>query len=408
MKAFMQRKLQEVRETLGATRLTDEAAMEVIIRSVFDDEEAERFSGAQLRQAIDKLFYQTRCQLGILQPLLAREDVSEIMVNGPTHIFVETQGEIHPYALTFDSAEEVEEILRTIAAQVHREINELHPILDARLADGSRVNGVYRNVAVNGPILTIRKFSGQYMTMDSLIAEGTVNREGAALLAILVACRYNLFISGGTSSGKTTLLNALADYIPPAERVIVIEDSSELKLQNLKNIVHLECRNNNALGRGQVTMAQLIKSSLRMRPDRIIVGEVRGGEVLDMLQAMNTGHAGSLSTGHGNSVEGMLQRLETLYLMAMPLTIEAVRAQIAQAIDVMVHVERMEDGQRRVVEITEVLGEKEGDYQLNRLMIMGENHRLERIGTLRATRKARLKGGDYADKLRALGFFDEG
>jgi pilus assembly protein CpaF len=296
--------------------------------------------------------------------------------------------------------------MRSLAAQVHREINEMQPIVDARLADGSRVNGVYKNVAVNGPILTIRKFSDRYRTLESLIAGETISEEGGRLLALLVACGYNLFISGGTSSGKTTFLNALADYIPEEERIIVIEDSSELKLAGIKNIVHLECRNRNTLGKGEVNMAQLIKSSLRMRPDRIIVGEVRGGEVLDMLQAMNTGHAGSMSTGHGNSVEGMLHRLETMYMMAMPLHVDAIRAQIAEAIDVMIHLEKSADGRRRVVEIVEVIGYSQGTFRLNPLMTMSADwQRLEPTGnTIKSTRKLILKGDGYAGQLRDMGF----
>ena len=227
------------------------------------------------------------------------------------------------------------------------------------------------------------------------------------MLFCLTECRYNIFISGGTSSGKTTFLNALADAVPEGERIIVIEDSSELKLSGIENIVHLECRNSNALGRGQVTMSQLIKSSLRMRPDRIIVGEVRGGEVLDMLQAMNTGHAGSMSTGHGNSAEGMLQRLETMYMMAMPLHVDAVRSQIAEAVDIMVHLERMEDGTRRVVEICEITGYRNQAFQKNTLMLRDAAGCLQTTGNLlQQKRKLLLKGENYAGRLREMGFVD--
>lgn len=266
------------------------------------------------------------------------------------------------------------------------------------------MNGVYKNVAVNGPILTIRRFSESYMTMDSLIQSGSITAEGARLMACLTACGCNIFVSGGTSSGKTTFLNALADFIPPSERIIIVEDSSELKLSNVENIVHLECRNSNTLGRGQVTMSQLIKSSLRMRPDRIIVGEVRGAEVLDMLQAMNTGHS-SMSTGHGNSVEGMLQRLETMYMMAMPLHVDAVRAQIAEAVDIMVHLERMDDGVRRVVEICEIGGYRNQQYILNPLLVRNEKGLLQQTGNrLLGRRKVELKGESYVHQLREMGF----
>lgn len=412
MEHFMKEKLETVRDALGRGMVADdEEALELIVNLVFEDRRADRFCIEELELLIKKLFYKTRCRLGILQPLMEDSEVTEIMVNGPNHVFVERNGKMERYGIEFDSVEEVEEIMRGIAAQVHREINELQPIVDARLADGSRVNGVYKNVAVNGPILTIRKFSERYMTLESLIAGGTISAEGGRLLALLVACGYNIFISGGTSSGKTTFLNALADYIPAGERIIVIEDSSELKLSNVENIVHLECRNSNALGRGEVDMAKLIKSSLRMRPDRIIVGEVRGGEVLDMIQAMNTGHAGSMSTGHGNSVEGMLRRLETMYMMAMPIHVDAIRAQIAEAIDIMVHVERMEGGRRRVVEIVEVIGYRDGAFHLNPLMELGtmdEGVLMATGNSLLFARKALLKGGCYADQLREMGFIHGG
>ena len=242
------------------------------------------------------------------------------------------------------------------------------------------------------------------MTMDSLIASGSVSEEGAALTECLIACGYNLFVSGGTSSGKTTFLNALADFIPSSERVIIVEDSSELKLSGVENVVHMECRNSNTLGRGLVSMSQLIKASLRMRPDRIVVGEVRGEEVLDMLQAMNTGHSG-MSTGHGNSVEGMLQRLETMYMMAMPLQLDAVRSQISNALDIMIHLERRDDGSRRVVEICEISGCRDGHYELNPLMLRDETGNLKKTGNhLIHRRKLELKGADYVHRLQSLGF----
>ena len=293
---------------------------------------------------------------------------------------------------------------------MHREISEMNPIVDARLADGSRVNSVYSNVAINGPILTIRKFSDKYMTMEDLIKNGTLTAKAALLLKTLVECGYNIFVSGGTSSGKTTLLNALAEAVPAEERVIVIEDSMELKLSAIENIVHMECRNAGASGKGSVTMSQLIKSSLRMRPDRIIVGEVRGAEVADMLQAMNTGHSGSMSTGHGNSVEGMLRRLEAMYLMAVSMNIDAIRAQIAEGIDIMVHIEKI-DGKRRITEITEITGYERGQFILNRLMLLmtsdteGASDDILPTGScIKNSRKLWLKGGKYADLLRQHGF----
>ncbi|MCI8610067.1 MAG: CpaF family protein [Firmicutes bacterium] len=407
MKEFMKDMLEQVRFSLAAgDGIDDEAAMELIVTTVFSDERSEIYSIEELDQVIKRLFYKTRCRLGILQPLMEEQEVTEIMVNGAQNIFVEREGVIERYGLSFDSNEEIEEIMRAVAAQVHREVNELQPIVDARLEDGSRVSGVYKNVAINGPTLTIRKFSERYMTLKHLIQAGTITPEGGKLLTLLVICGYNIFISGGTSSGKTTFLNALAEYIPKEERVIVIEDSSELKLNQVENVVHLECRNSNASGKGQVDMSRLIKASLRMRPDRIIVGEVRGGEVLDMVQAMNTGHSGSLCTGHGNSVEGMLRRLETMYMMAMPITIEAIRSQIGEAIDIMVHMEKMEDGRRRVVEITEVIGYRKGEFILNPLMKLlgGREGTLTVTGnSLSFSRRAVWKGDVYADQLRNMG-----
>ena len=406
---FFERALAAFRRGLRAEpAANDEDAMMRIVDLVFRDEAAARYSVQELDGMIRKLFYKTRCRLGILQPLMEDPSVTEIMVNGPQDIFIERGGKLERCPMTFDSLEELEDIMRNIAAQVHREINEMQPIVDARLEDGSRVNGVYRNVAVNGPILTIRKFSENFLTLKSLTGSGTVTETGAQLLACLVECGYNIFVSGGTSSGKTTLLNALSEHIPAGERVIVIEDSSELKLTCVENIVHLECRNSNAAGKGQVTMSQLLKSSLRMRPDRIIVGEVRGSEVLDMLQALNTGHSG-MSTGHGNSVEGMLRRLETMYMMAMPLHIDAVRAQIAEALDIMVHVEKLEGGRRRVVEITEIEGFENGKFLLNPLLKRQDGGNLLPTGnSLKHSRKVVWKGEAHVQKLRDLGFLPAG
>ncbi|MBQ1630108.1 MAG: CpaF family protein [Firmicutes bacterium] len=343
----------------------------VIIETVFRKDEARELGWEELDELIQSTYLMTRGKLGILDPLAEDEDVTEIMVNGKDSIFYEKNGRIERYGLSFNTTEDLEEVMRNIAGSVHREINELNPIVDARLEDGSRVNGVYKNIALNGPILTIRKFSGKYITMDDLVGNGTVTKRQAEFLRALVESGYNLFISGGTSSGKTTLLNALSDYIPKEERVIVIEDSMELKLSHIENIVHMECRNANSRGKGLVTMADLIKTSLRMRPDRIIVGEVRGGEVVDMLQAMNTGHSGSMSTGHGNSTEGMLKRLESMYLMSVPLNVDAIRAQIAEGVDVLIHLERDRYGKRRIVEMKELLGYENGEFALNNLMLNG-------------------------------------
>lgn len=343
-------------------------AFEMIVHTVFSEPGAEMEDDAELDTVIRKITYMTRGRLGILDPLAEDEEISEIMVNGKDDIFYEKNGRVLRYDMEFDTTEELEEVMRNIAGSVHREINELNPIVDARLSDGSRVNGVYKNVAVNGPILTIRKFSDKYMTMNDLMANGTLTESESEYLTSLVACGYNLFISGGTSSGKTTLLNALSTAVPEHERVIVIEDSMELKLSHIKNIVHMECRNANSRGKGMVTMSDLIKASLRMRPDRIIVGEVRGGEVAEMLQAMNTGHPGSMSTGHGNTVEGMLKRLEAMYLMSAALNIDAIREQISEGIDVMIHIRRDRNGSRHIAEIKEILGYENGRFILNDIL----------------------------------------
>ena len=406
---FVAHRLHNVRRRFAAEEtLDDRRAMEIIAEEVFGDEESGNFDDETADRIIQKIFLKTRRRLGILQPLLEDRQVTEIMVNGPEHIFAERQGKIERWSLSFDSPDELAEIIRNIAGDVHREISELNPIVDARLADGSRVNSVYRNVAINGPILTIRKFSDNYMTMEDLAGNGTITPEAALLLRTLVECGYNIFVSGGTSSGKTTLLNALAGAIPPEERVIVIEDSMELKLSTVENIVHMECRNAVSSGKGSVTMSQLIKSSLRMRPDRIIVGEVRGAEVADMLQAMNTGHSGSMSTGHGNSVEGMLRRLEAMYLMAASMDMDAIRSQIAEGIDIMVHIEKI-GGKRRITEITEIAGYEKGLFRLNRLMNTekGTDAAAPTGNRIINSRKLWLKGGKHAGLLRQYGFIGE-
>lgn len=406
--AFAARLLSAVRERFAQeASLDDRRAIKIITEEVFADEESQSFDDEATDRIIQRLFLKTRRRLGILQPLLEDSRVTEIMVNGPSHIFAEKQGRIERWPLSFDSAEELSEIIRNIAGDVHREISEMNPIVDARLKDGSRVNSVYSNVAINGPILTIRKFSDSFMTMKDLTENETLTPEAALLLRTLVECGYNIFVSGGTSSGKTTLLNALAEAVPEKERVIVIEDSMELKLSAIENIVHMECRNAGSSGKGSVTMSQLIKASLRMRPDRIIVGEVRGAEVADMLQAMNTGHSGSMSTGHGNSVEGMLRRLEAMYLMAASMDMDAIRSQIAEGIDIMVHIEKI-SGKRRITEITELAGYKKGSFMLNRLMDTdkGTNALKSTGNRITNSRKLWLKGEQYANLLRQYGFID--
>lgn len=327
----------------------------------------------EVRAVIEHSFAKIRLRHGLLTSYINDDSINEIMINGPDVFFYEDREGIKRGGKIFDSREELEEIIRNIAADVHREINELNPILDARLPNGSRVNAVYGNIVSDGPVLTIRKFGKSPLLIEDLIRNGSMSEEIAELLGMLVRCRYNIFVSGGTSSGKTTFLNALSRFIPDDERVIIIEDSRELSMKHLDNIIQMECHNPNSAGRGSVDMSQLIKTSLRMRPDRIIVGEVRGSEVADMLQAMNTGHDGSMSTGHGNSVSGMLRRLEAMYLMSSEMPIDAIRAQIIEGIDIMVHLCRMADGSRRIVELSELIDFAEGKYVMNRLYIQDEN-----------------------------------
>lgn len=348
-------------------QLSDQEVLALIEDYVLRDRQTEICSFRAKGELISGIFNTTRKDLDILQPYADDREVSEIMVNGTDNIFIEKKGKIEKLDIHFETTEELEEIIRRIAAKVHREINELNPIVDARLEDGSRVNAVYKNVALNGPILTIRRFPESRITMDDLLRIGTITDEAAEFLRTLVKSGYNIFISGGTSSGKTTFLNVLTEYIPKDERVIVIEDSAELQIAGIENIVRLECKNANVQGKGEVSARQLIKASLRMRPNRIIVGEVRGGEVLDMIQAMNTGHDGSLSTGHGNSPEGMLSRIEAMFLQAADFPIDAIRSQIAEAIDIIVHLGRLPDKSRKVLEITEIVGYWDGKIHINPL-----------------------------------------
>ena len=306
----------------------------------------------QLRQ---ELFHSVR-KLDVLQELIEDETVTEIMVNGPDAIFVERAGKLKKWDKTFTSGEKLEDVIQQIVGKCNRVVNESMPIVDARLDNGARVNAVIRPVALNGPILTIRRFPDTPITMEKLISLGSLPSECAEFLAALVRARYSMVIGGGTGSGKTTFLGALSNYIPPDERLITIEDNAELKIQGIANLVRLEAKMANMEGATSITIRDLIKTALRMRPDRIIVGEVRGGEAVDMLQALNTGHDGSLSTAHANSASDMLSRLETMTLMGVDLPLEAIRRQIASGVDILIHLGRMRDKSRKVLEITEICG----------------------------------------------------
>lgn len=315
----------------------------------------------------------------VISELLENDDITDIMVNGESDIFYERSGKIHRYGKCFSSSAKLFDIIQHIAAGHNRIVNESEPIVDVRLKDGSRVNIVLPPVAINGPVVTIRKFPKHDFTLEKLIEIGSITKEAADFLKKLVHSRYNIFISGGTGTGKTTFLNALSNYIPSDERIVTIEDSAELRIQGIENIVSLETRNANFEGNNEITMRDLIKSSLRMRPDRIIVGEVRGEETLDMLQAMNTGHEGSISTGHANSPADMIARIETLVLMASDMPLNAIRRQIGSALDILVHLGRIKDGKRKVLNISEVMY-ADDDIHLNLLYEYHAENGLVRTG----------------------------
>lgn len=338
------------------------------LRDLIDMAILEAAEGAYLplkeRLCLRKELFDSFRRLDILQELVDDPTITEIMVNGTEHIFVERQGRVEELEKHFDSVGQLEDLIQQIVSRVNRTVNLASPIADARLEDGSRVHVVLAPVALNGPILTIRKFP-EPITMERLIELKSISREAAAFLQKAVERGLNIFISGGTGSGKTTILNAMSGYIPQEDRVITIEDSAELQIRHVTNLVSLETRVENRDGSQEISMRDLIRASLRMRPDRIIVGEVRGGEALEMLQAMNTGHDGSLSTGHANSAKDMLSRLETMVLMAAELPLAAVRSQIGSALDLMVHVGRMRDRSRKVLEITEVIGYENGEIRLS-------------------------------------------
>lgn len=372
----------------------DESVLHLIEDTALKDPSLASLDAETLSRLTDRVFLALRRDLYVLDPLMEHEEVTEIMVNGIRDVFVETGGRIRKVPVSFESEQVLLEVIRRIASSVDREINELHPIVDARTLNGARVNAVYGNIALNGPVLTIRKFPPSGFTMQDLIAFGTLTEECATFLGELVRTGYNLFISGGTSSGKTTFLNVLSSYIEPDERVIVIEDSAELALRGVKDLVRMECRRTNADGRGAVDMSQLIRTSLRMRPDRIIVGEVRGAEVVDMINAMNTGHDGSLSTGHGNSVRGMLRRLESMFLQQTRFPMEAIHSQIAEGIDVIVHLGRLRDRRRVVLDVEELSLSDTGQIELNPLFTYDRKKGLVRTDNpLRNRTKWEINGG---------------
>lgn len=383
------------------THMSDEELSEIIDEKIMDCvSEGPVTLGERLK--LKKELFDSFRRLDILQELVDDPSITEIMVNGPGEIFVETGGMIGRWERSFESREQLLDLILQIVSRVNRIVNTSSPIADARLSDGSRVHVVLEPVALNGPILTIRKFP-EPVTMEKLLQYGSISEDAAGLLRTLTAARYNIFVSGGTGAGKTTFLNALSEFIPAGERVITIEDSAELKLTHIENLVRLETRAANAEGEGEIGIGMLVRAALRMRPDRIIVGEVRGKEAFDLLQAMNTGHDGSFSTGHANSVRDMLSRLETMVLMAADLPLAAIRAQIASAVDIMVHVARLRDKSRKVVAIEEVDRIENGEIILNPLYSFVETNGEDPTGKVEGDLK---KTGElkHREKLRMAGY----
>ena len=364
-----------------ARELTDEEILEEIDTLILERMRDSCLSLKEKVQLRQELFHSVR-KLDVLQELIEDETVTEIMVNGPDAIFVERAGKLSRWEKTFTSGEKLEDVIQQIVGKCNRVVNESMPIVDARLENGARVNAVVRPVALNGPILTIRRFPDTPITMEKLIALGSLPAECAEFLKTLVRARYSMVIGGGTGSGKTTFLGALSNFIPSDERLITIEDNAELKIQGIENLVRLEAKMANTEGATSVTIRDLIKTALRMRPDRIVVGEVRGGEAVDMLQALNTGHEGSLSTAHANSAEDMLSRLETMTLMGVDLPLAAIRRQIASGVDILIQLGRRRDKSRKVLEITEIGGFEDHEIKTRALYQWQEGKGLVQIASL--------------------------
>lgn len=393
----------KILEDINLTKVTDEGLEEDIRKAIDSFFQGQYISIGEKADLTDRIYSSIR-GFGLLDAIINDDTVTEVMINGADEIFIEKSGQLLHLQDKFESEEKLQDIIQRIVALAGREVNQANPIVDTRLPDGSRVNVVLPPISLKGPIVTIRKFSKEPMTMEKLITYGSITPQIADILKLFVEAKFNIFICGGTGSGKTTFLNALSNFIPVDERVITIEDSAELQIVNIENLVSLETRNANTAGVGAVTIRDLIKSALRMRPDRIVVGEVRGAEALDMLQAMNTGHDGSLSTGHANSTRDMLSRLETMVLTGaegLPLT--AVRQQIASAVDIIIHLSRLRDHSRKTMEITEVVKYENGEILLNPLYVFeeDENSTIEKVsGSLKRTDNE-MKN-DF--KLRLMGY----
>ncbi len=390
-------------DNLALAKLDDEELEDKIEGIVAQMLEGQPVSVAEKVDITERIFSSIR-GFGLLDVIMKDDDITEVMINGPEEIFIEKSGRLHRLQDRFESERQLEDIIQRIVGLAGREVNQANPIVDTRLSDGSRVNVVLPPIALKGPTVTIRKFSKQPMTIGQLIQYGSIDEEVAKVLELLVKAKYNIIVSGGTGSGKTTFLNALSNFIPKDERVITIEDSAELQIAGVENLVALETRNANTTGSGAVTIQDLIKSALRMRPERIIVGEVRGAEALDMLQAMNTGHDGSLSTGHANSTGDMLSRLETMVLRgADNLPLAAVRQQIASAVDIIIQLSRLRDKSRKTMEITEVLECENNQIKLNPLYKFeeDENTTFEKVSG-KLLRTGNPLKNDY--KLKLMGY----
>lgn len=364
----IQQEIQEelLRELEQGVSFSDEQMQDEIEIRVLKRGQMEYLTIEEKMELVKKIFNSVR-RLDVLQELLEDPDITEIMINGPDHIFIEKGGRLLDSGKKFPSQAKLEDVIQQIVSKVNRMVNEASPIVDVRLLDGSRVNVVLPPVALDGPVMTIRRFPENPFDMDKLLELGSITEEAAVFLRTLVEARYNIFISGGTGSGKTTFLNALSNYIPSTERIVTIEDSAELQIQNIANLVRLETRNANLEGKNEITVRDLVRSALRQRPDRIIIGEIRDAAVIELLSAMNTGHDGSISTGHANSPVDMLRRLETLVLTGMDIPLQAVRSQIASAIEIVVQLGRLRDKSRKVLEIDEVCGIEDGEIVLRPL-----------------------------------------
>jgi len=351
-----------------------DAAFEEEIENLVNKQIGSNYCSAVEKAEIVRQIFSAYRGLDVLDSVLSDPTITEVMINGPNKIFVEKNGRVKRIDAHFEDERRLNDIIQRIVAKAGREVSRASPIVDTRLEDGSRVNIVLPPISLVGPVVTIRKFSKTPMTIEKLIEYGSITQEIADVLRMLVESKYNIFVCGGTGSGKTTFLNALSNYIPAEERVITIEDSAELQIGHIDNLISMETRNSNSSGTGEIVIKELIKSSLRMRPDRIIVGEVRGEEALDMLQAMNTGHDGSLSTGHANSTKDMLSRLESMVLQgASGMPLPAIRGQISSALDIIIHLSRLRDHSRKTMEITEVLDLENGEYRLNPLYVFEED-----------------------------------